>query len=244
MRPGTAAAVAAGAALGGVSATLAYGSLSKSSQLFGPSVYRGRGGRSSIALTFDDGPSEGTLRVLEYLAKEKIAATFFQCGMNVRRLPEIAGEIAAHGHQLGNHTYSHPKLPFKSRNFIDSEFTTTQRIIQTETGFTPMLLRAPYGRRWFGMAEVQRKLALLGVMWTVIGNDWKWPATRIAKHVLAHASPGGIICLHDGRTIEPHPDISEMLSALRKIVPVLNDRGYRFEIVSDLLADTQSERQR
>ena len=235
MRPIAAAAAVSGAVLGGVSATLAYGSLSKSSQLFGPSVYRGPGQRRSIALTFDDGPSEGTLPLLEYLAKEKITATFFQCGMNVRRLPSIAGEVVANGHQLGNHTYSHPKLPFKSRARIDQEFTRAQRIIQSETGFTPMLLRAPYGYRWLGMARVQQKLSLLGVMWTVIGNDWKWPADRIAKHVLAHASPGGIICLHDGRTVEPNPDISEMLSALRLIVRRLKDRGYRFETVSDLL---------
>jgi peptidoglycan-N-acetylglucosamine deacetylase len=232
----TGAALAGGAVLGGVSATLAYGSISKSSQLFGPSVYRGRDDRRSIALTFDDGPSEGTLPLLEYLAKENAFATFFQCGMNVRRLPRVAGEVAAHGHQLGNHTYSHPRLPFKSRDFIDQEFTKTQRIIQAETGLTPMLLRAPYGFRWFGMQTVQQKLALLGVMWTVIGNDWRWPASRIAKHVLAHSSPGGIICLHDGRAVQPNPDITPTLNAVRQIVPVLKDQGYKFEIVSDLLS--------
>jgi peptidoglycan-N-acetylglucosamine deacetylase len=229
------AAVAGGAVLGGVSATLAYGSISKSSQLFGPSVYRGSGHRRSIALTFDDGPSEATLPLLEYLAKEKVFATFFQCGMNIKRLPRVAGEVAAHGHQLGNHTYSHARLLFKSCEFIDQEFTRTQRIIQTETGLTPMLLRAPYGFRWFGMQRVQQKLALLGVMWTVIGNDWRWPASRITKHVLAHTSPGGIICLHDGRAVQPNPDATATLSAVRQLVPILKDRGYKFEIVSDLL---------
>jgi peptidoglycan-N-acetylglucosamine deacetylase len=229
------AAVAGGAVLGGVSATLAYGSISKSSQFFGPSIYRGPGHRRSIALTFDDGPSEGTLPLLEYLGKENVFATFFQCGMNVRRLPRIAGEVAAHGHQLGNHTYSHPRLPFKSRDFIDQEFTRTQSIIQTETGLTPMLLRAPYGFRWFGMQKVQHKLALLGVMWTVIGNDWRWPAGRVAKHVLAHSSPGGIICLHDGRSVQPNPDVTATLDAVRQLIPMLKDQGYKFEIVSDLL---------
>lgn len=221
--------------MGGLSAAAAYGSVSKSSQLFGPSVYRGPGRRRSIALTFDDGPSEGTLPLLEYLEKERVWATFFQCGMNVQRLPRIAGEVAAAGHQLGNHTYSHPKLPFKSRDFIDREFTKAQRIINFETGLAPMLLRAPYGFRWLGMQEVQRKLSLLGVMWTVMGYDWRWPADQIAKHVLAQASPGGIVCLHDGRGVHPTPDVSQMLAAVRKIVPVLRDRGYSFEIVSDLL---------
>ena len=185
-----AAAVAGGAVLGGVSATLAYGSISRCSQFFGPSVYRGPGHRRSIALTFDDGPSEGTLPLLEYLAKEQVTCTFFQCGMNVRRLPRVAGEVAAHNHQLGNHTYSHPRLPFKSRAFVDQEFTKTQRIIQAETGFTPMLLRAPYGFRWFGMQTVQEKLALLGVMWTVIGNDWKWPAKTYCETCARTLIPG------------------------------------------------------
>ncbi|MGA8027047.1 MAG: polysaccharide deacetylase family protein [Bryobacteraceae bacterium] len=235
MRPLQMAGFTAGAVIGGVSAAAAYGSVSRSSQFFGPTVYRGPGRRRSIALTFDDGPSEGTLPLLDYLAKERVWATFFQCGMNVRRLPHIAGQVAAGGHQLGNHTYSHPKLPFQSRAFIDREFTEAQKIISFETGLVPILLRAPYGFRWFGMHEVQRKLSLLSVMWTAIGYDWRWPADRIAKHIVARATPGGIICLHDGRGVQLSPDVSPMLSAIRQIVPALKDRGYSFEIVSDLL---------
>ncbi len=235
MRSTTMASLTAGAVIGGLSATAAYGSVSRSSQFFGPSVFRGPGRRRSIALTFDDGPSEGTLRLLDYLHKEKVWATFFQCGMNVRRLPHIAGQVAAAGHQLGNHTYSHPKLPFKSSSFIDREFTEAQKIITHETGMAPMLLRAPYGFRWFGLREVQEKLSLLGVMWTAIGYDWRWPANRIASHLLARSSPGGILCLHDGRGVNPKPDICATLRAVQQIVPVLKDRGYSFEVVSDLL---------
>ena len=234
MRPMTVTSLA-GAVLGGVSAAAAYGSVSKSSQLFGPCVYRGPGRRRTIALTFDDGPSEGTLPLLEYFEKEGVWATFFQCGMNVRRLPHIAGQVAAAGHQLGNHTYSHPRLTFKSRDFIDWEFSEAQKIIQFETGIAPMLLRPPYGFRWVGMREVQYRLSLLGVMWTTIGHDWRWSADYVAQHVLAHAFPGGIVCLHDGRGVNPNPDISTTLRAVKKIVPVLKDQGYSFEIVSDLI---------
>lgn len=235
MRSTTFASLTAGAVLGGLSATAAYGTVSKSSQLFGPSVYRGPGRRRTIALTFDDGPSEGTLPLLDYLHKERVWATFFQCGMNVRRLPHIAGQVAAAGHQLGNHTYSHPRLPFKSRAFIDREFTEAQKVIHHETGMAPMLLRPPYGFRWFGLREVQEKLALLGVMWTAIGYDWRWPADRTAKHLVARATPGGILCLHDGRGINPKPNIASTLRAVQQIVPVLKDQGYSFEVVSDLL---------
>lgn len=173
--------------------------------------------------------------MLEYFRKENVWATFFQIGMNVRRLPHIAGQVAASGHQLGNHTYSHPRLPFKSREFICHEFSETQKIIHFETGIAPMLLRPPYGFRWVGMREVQQKLGLLGVLWTAIGYDWRWSPERIAKHVLARAFPGGIICLHDGRGVTPKPDISATLQAVKLIVPVLKDRGYSFEIVSDLM---------
>ena len=235
MRASTLTGFTAGAVMGGLSAAAAYGSVSKSSQLFGPSVYRGPGLGRSIALTFDDGPSEGTLPLLEYLDKEKVFGTFFQCGMNVKRLPKIAGEVAAAGHQLGNHTYSHPKLLFRSEAFIEREFTEAQKVITFETGLAPMVLRPPYGFRWAGMRAVQQKLALLNVLWTVIGNDWRWPAEKIMRHVLRHCSPGGIICLHDGRATEVKPDTSETLRAVKKIIPVLKDQGYEFLVVSDLL---------
>ena len=235
MQPVKVAGLTAGAVIGGISAAAAYGTLGKSSQLFGPSVYRGPGRRKSIALTFDDGPSESTQDLLDYLGSENIFATFFQCGMNVRRLPHIAGRVAAAGHQIGNHTYSHPKLPFKSREVIDFEFSEAQRIISFETGIMPMILRAPYGFRWVGMRQVQQKLALLDVMWTVIGYDWRWNSDHIAQHVLDHITPGGIVCLHDGRTIERNPDISSTIGAVKKIVPVLRDEGYAFEIVNDLM---------
>ncbi|MGH9626529.1 MAG: polysaccharide deacetylase family protein [Bryobacteraceae bacterium] len=235
MRTGTVAGFTAGAVLGGVSATAAYGSVSKSSQLFGPCVYRGPGRRRSVALTFDDGPSEGTMDVLEYLDREGIKATFFQCGANVRRLPQVAGAVAAAGHQLGNHTYSHPRLMLKSRQFIDREFTEAQRIIQLETGVVPMVLRPPYGFRWVGMRQVQERLSLLGVLWTVIGHDWHWGGEHVADYVLRQCSPGGIICLHDGRSVYPHPDVRPTLTALRRIVPELLDRGYKFDTVSEIL---------
>jgi peptidoglycan/xylan/chitin deacetylase (PgdA/CDA1 family) len=225
----------AGAVLGGLSAAAAYGSVSKGSQMFGPSVYRGPGTRKSIALTFDDGPSESTPALLDFLEKEGVTATFFQCGMNVRRLPHIAGIVAGAGHEIGNHSYSHPKLPFKSREFIDREFSDTQRIILGETGVSPMLLRAPYGFRWVGLREVQEKLLLLGVMWTVIGFDWRWPAERVTDYVIQHRSPGGIICLHDGRGVTVRPEIGNTLEAVKEIVPRLKDEGYKFETVSALL---------
>ena len=75
-----------------------------------------------------------------------------------------------------------------------------QETIRQVTGRTPTLFRAPYGARWMGLRDAQRRLSLMGVMWTVIGRDWKWPSARISRLLLPRASNGAIMCLHDGRT--------------------------------------------
>ncbi len=228
-----------GSALG----SLAYAVRGRSAQVFGPSSYRGVSQRRSVALTFDDGPSEGTLRLIEYLARQEVPATFFQCGANVARLGEVSRRVAAAGHELGNHTYTHRRLcPRLSRSpnlltpaAVLAEFTLAQERITAETGVVPTLLRAPYGMRWFGVAAAQRQLRLHGVMWTVIGNDWKLPANRIVTRLLRGLEPGAIFCLHDGRDIQLKPDIQATLAAVQELVPRLKDAGYEFETVSKIL---------
>jgi peptidoglycan/xylan/chitin deacetylase (PgdA/CDA1 family) len=224
-------------------AVVSYGVRGRSAQIFGRSVYRGSGRRRSIALTFDDGPSESTPALLEYLAEQGVKATFFQCGVNVVRHGEIARAVHAAGHEIGNHTFSHMrlcprigwKLNLQSSKSIYREFSETQRVIEDAVGVVPSLLRAPYGLRWIGLRHAQKRLGLIGVMWTVIGHDWEWKAREIADFVLDRSSAGGILCLHDGRDIQRGANVSEMLEAVKLIVPVLKERGFRFETVSELL---------
>ena len=99
-------------------------------------------------------------------------------------------------------------------------------------------MRAPYGVRWFGFRPMQEKLGLTGVMWSVIGLDWKLPAKAIANRVLSRIRDGGIICLHDGRATSRNPDVAPTLEAVRRIVPALIEAGYHFETVSQLLCPT------
>lgn len=213
------------------------------SQLLAPSVYRGSSRRRAIALTFDDGPSPGTFVLLRLLEQEKVRATFFVCGQNVERHRDIANAIVLAGHELGNHTHTHarlcPRLGWKlnvlSPAMVIREVAKAQDAIERSTGVTPHLFRAPYGFRWFGLREAQRRFGLLGVMWTTIAHDWEWSAPRVAHHVLRRACPGGIVCLHDGRDTRPHPDISTTLEALREIIPALRRQGYAFETVSEML---------
>ena len=154
---------------------------------------------------------------------------------NVRRLPLIARQVAAAGHEIGNHTDSHPRLSFRSPEFIYSEMVLAQESIRQVTGRTPTLFRAPYGVRWFGLKTAQSRLSLMGVMWTVIGHDWRWPARRISRLLLQRARNGAIMCLHDGRGTLRTPDIRPTLDAVAYVIPKLKERGFDFETVSNIL---------
>jgi peptidoglycan-N-acetylglucosamine deacetylase len=102
--------IVAGIAVAGV----AWAARGRASTVFGPSVWRGSADRREIALTFDDGPSPSTPRLLRVLEQQGVPATFFQCGMHVRRFPQVTREVALAGHEMGNHTDTHPRIWFKS----------------------------------------------------------------------------------------------------------------------------------
>jgi peptidoglycan/xylan/chitin deacetylase (PgdA/CDA1 family) len=214
---------------------LAHAVRGRSSRFFGPSVWHGDARRTAIAITFDDGPSESTPILIDTLREYGAPATFFQCGSNIRRLPGIAREVHAAGHEIGNHSDSHPLCCFRPASFIHDDFARAQRTFQETLGLQPSLMRAPFGVRWFGYRSMQEKLGLLGVMWTVIGLDWKLPAQAICDRVLQAGRNGSIVCLHDGRGCSAKPDVSNSLEAVKRILPALLERGYHFETVSQIL---------
>ncbi len=218
----------------------AYAVRGRSSAFFAPSVYHGDRSRATLALTFDDGPSESTPALLEILGANQVRATFFMCGHNVRRLPEIAHEVAAAGHEIGNHTDTHPRLDFKPPEFIYREIADAQESIHAHTGTTPALFRAPYGVRWFGLRRAQERLRLTGVMWTVMGRDWVLPADRVFARLIGGASGGGVLCLHDGRALRPAPDVGSTIDAAARAIPWLKERGFQFHTVSEMIGPRQS----
>ncbi len=226
------------AGLASSAALLAYAVRHPCSSWLAPSVCRGVGTRRSIALTFDDGPSESTPALLDLLAEFHVKATFFVCGANVRRLPEIARLVVRAGHEIGNHSDTHPYFHFRSGAFIREELAKAQRAIREATGAEPRYFRAPFGIRWFGLRQAQRSLGLTGVMWTRIGVDWKWPEAAIVTHLVRGARNGAIFCLHDGRELTPEPDIRVTLGAVRRLVPLLIGQGFQFEKVSEILCPT------
>ena len=227
----------AGAAAG-ASAFLAWAVRGRSSAVFGPSVWHGIPGGRAIALTFDDGPSESTPQILEILARHGVPATFFQIGVNVERLPAIARQVLAAGHVIGNHSHTHPLFCFHSPAFIERDLRRAQETIGTHTGASPRWFRAPYGARWFGMGGAQRRLGLTGVMWTSIGYDWSLESSAVVERLAGRISGGAILCLHDGRELRARPDIGVTVEAVRRLVPLLRNRGFVFQTVTQLLCPT------
>jgi peptidoglycan/xylan/chitin deacetylase (PgdA/CDA1 family) len=172
---------------------------------------------------------------LDLLASESVKATFFQCGRNAERLPAQARRVAEAGHEIGNHTYSHPALYLRHRQFIRDELELAQQAIEAATGVRPVWFRPTYGCRWFGLRQAQRGLGLAGVMWSTIALDWKLGAETVVKRLQRGIANGAIFCLHDGRETRENPDIGVTIEATRRLIPLLKARGYAMVTVSDLL---------
>ena len=207
----------------------------KSSSVLAPSVWRGRATRRAIALTFDDGPTAGTERLLEVLRRNEACATFFMCGHNVALRPFTVRHVLAEGHEIGNHTYTHPRLWTLSPAAIASEVEQCQTLLTDVAGTAPRWLRAPYGVRWFGLRSAQQRHGLTGVMWTAIARDWKLDAGAIVQRMLPRATPGAIWCFHDGRVLAPDPDISQTVNAVAVLLPRLRADGWEFTTIGDLV---------
>lgn len=150
-----------------------YGTQSPRSQLFGRVVVAG-GDVDEVALTFDDGPNPAvTPRLLEVLAKYEVRATFFLIGRFVREVPELAREIAAAGHLIGNHTYTHPWLPRHSHARIREEIAGCNAVLEDTLGAPVRLFRPPHGARTPYVLRVARELGLTTVEWNLITGDWR-----------------------------------------------------------------------
>ena len=184
-----------------------------------------------IAMTFDDGPSaENTPRLLEMLKQRNIKATFFLIGQNVASNPDLVRRILAEGHEIGNHSWTHPQLSKLSDDRVTAEITQTQDAIKGASGFTPTLLRPPYGaitprqREW-----IESRFGLNIILWSVDPFDWKRPgASVITQRILSQTRPGAIILSHDihKQTVDAMPATLDALIA----------KGYKFATVSQLIA--------
>ena len=184
-----------------------------------------------IAMTFDDGPhGVNTPRLLDMLRQRKIHATFFLVGQCVAEFPEIVKKIVADGHEIANHSWSHPQLSSMSEGAVRDQLQRTHDAIIAACGVTPKIMRPPYGaftarQRAWASGEWGYKC----ILWDVDPLDWKVRnAEHVKNEILKATVPGSIILSHDihKSTIDAMPETLDALLA----------KGFKFVTVSELVA--------
>lgn len=192
-----------------------------------------------VALTFDDGPDPVyTPLLLDVLQKERAPATFFLIGRSVKQHPQVAQRIAAEGHALGNHTYSHRRLTSLSSKGVEEEISKTHRIIEYYTGVTPLFFRPPYGAYDRRVKARVSEMGYVMVLWDATAADYRGLSSDAIYHqVLSTLKPVSVILLHDGGG-NRHASVE----ATKKLIPKLRDQGYQIVPIWDLAdrADTHT----
>ena len=186
-----------------------------------------------IALTFDDGPSpKNTAQILEILKQNNIKATFFMVGQMVKYFPQVAKQVAADGHVIGNHTWHHWYFQMDGAT-ASSEIDRTADIIYKTTGEKTTLFRPPGGFLNNGLAQYAKNEKYAVMMWSEQSGDAERRSPQVpmlVKNVLKHAKPGAIVLLHDGGG-----NRSKSVKALPEMIAALKAQGYRFVTIPQLL---------
>ncbi len=214
----------------------AWAAAHPAAQLFGRTLCR-TGRDSAIAVTFDDGPNPAiTPRLLDLLDRHDVRATFFLIGRFVRETPQLAREIAARGHTLGNHTETHPNLFWLSSRQIRAELERCQEAIGSAAGRQPAWLRPPFGLRGPQLDSVAQQLGFGPmVMWRVIAYDWRpQPAANVIRR-LSRVRGGDIVVLHDGGHRGLGADRRHSIEALEHWLPRWRDAGLEFVTIDQVV---------
>jgi peptidoglycan/xylan/chitin deacetylase (PgdA/CDA1 family) len=182
-----------------------------------------------IALTFDDGPDPViTPQILRSLRKQNAKATFFMLGANAKRYPKLVKQIAAEGHSIGNHTWSHPANPSYPR--ASHELERTSKILKSILGYTPQIFRPPYGLQTSSLTRVAKADGYSVILWNMSSAD---TATKSAAAVVRNSvnspRPGSIVLFHDAIGKQ------HTATAMPTVLQQLKKRGYRFVTVPTLL---------
>jgi chitin deacetylase len=180
-----------------------------------------------VALTFDDGPSAvRTLPLLALLKKNNVKATFFMLGENIEKYPEIAKEVFKEGHLIGNHSYNHPRLVFKSPAFIKWQIEKTDTLIKQLGQTEVQYFRPPFSSKYIVLPYLlwtMNKTLVTGTYDPPAEYAQPYPAEKVANQVVSNISNGAIIYLHDGKST----DQEAFLKSVELIVIHLKQKGYR-----------------
>jgi len=219
-----------------------YATMAPTSQLYGRTVTHGSDPRQ-MALTFDDGPNDPhTMHLLYVLAMHNAKATFFLIGRYVRQRPEIARAILAAGHEIGNHTYSHPNLVLVSGWRLRQELDDCRKALEDALGTKTTLFRPPFGGRRPSVLRTARGMGLSPIMWSVTGYDWNAKSAdaiveKVRRQVQSRHKPQAeVILLHDGGNLAFGTDRSHTVEATRRLLE--RYAGKEFVSISNLRSAT------
>jgi peptidoglycan/xylan/chitin deacetylase (PgdA/CDA1 family) len=188
-------------------------------------VYHGPRDRPAVALTFDDAPGRDMGRILDVLAAKGARATFFVIGDQVADEPALVRRAAAVGDELGDHTWSHPRLTDLAPPAIAGELSRGSDAIAAVTGHRPVLARAPYGSWNPTVTAAMNGQGMASVWCDVATKDWTHPGVDAIRALADRAWNGSILCLHD--------NVDETVAALPLIIDDLRAKGLRFVTVSE-----------
>lgn len=215
-----------------------YQSMAPTGQWYGETFTGINRKSKQLALTYDDGPNDPhTLRLVEVLAKYDVRATFFLIGRFAQQRPDIVSELAKAGHVIGNHTFSHPQLIFKTRAQAQDEILQCKRAITDAVGGHSNLFRPPFGGRRPVTLRVARELGFVPVMWNVTGYDWNAPpAEYIERKVTGRIRGGNVILLHDGGHVALGADRSGTVQATDRLIAKYKAERFGFVTVPEMIA--------
>ena len=219
--------------MGAAAATLTYAALSPTSQLLGHTLIAGSD-PNQAALTFDDGPNDATLDLLDVLARHNARATFFMIGRFVRQRPEIVRAVQVAGHLIGNHTQTHPWLAWQTARTIREELRACNQAIEDAIGAPVRYFRPPHGARRPAVLRIARELGLTTVQWNAMAHDWKpigadRMLARLDRDLLRcrKRGVGANILLHDGFDQQMGTDRSDTLRVTSRLLDRFATNGTR-----------------
>lgn len=202
---------------------------SRTFQLFGGLTDQVETNQKVVALIFDDGPSKNVDKILPLLDKYQAKATFFLIGNEIEKYQSESQKIVKAGHQVGNHTYSHNRMIFKTPSYIKAEIEKTDRLIRQAGYKDEMDVRPPNGKKLVGLPYYLYKHNRDTITWNLEPDSYYTSAADKVNYVKDHIKPGSIILIH------PMYDSSgEELTTIEGILQALSDKGYKFVTVNEL----------
>lgn len=211
---------------------------SRTYQLFGTIIPRVETTDKKVALTFDDGPTQNAQAILDALAAQNAQATFYIIGQQAESNPDLLEKIVDAGHQVGNHSYSHQRMVFKTPAFIIHEVDATSKLIR-EAGYEgEMTFRPPYGKKLLFLPWYLHQQNITTITWDIEPEthlDQNATPAQTAAYIKEQVKPGSIILLHPW-----YKDEQFAVETINATTDMLQAEGYELVTVNELLGATSS----